>query len=703
MEKGKMRRSVKKAAAFLLAFALVFSMAGSGRMVVSAQQAAETAAGSVEEKAQVLPSQQNVGTQDENGGTPQENVQNEEPQPGGETPSGSEGGTEDENGPSDQGQNTDENGGETPSGENPSEDNSSEKPSGDEPAPADPSEDTSDKEDGKDPSGVTDGKEEPSTDGTSGTEGGTTDGSSDDQTVSGNDVPEEEAPGEDAGENASEGSVSGNSVSANRIPSGQMAANGIAAMAISGSYEVPVGETITLRGTDVWTSWDHAWNSQSGEDGGDISLFPKDDEIAEVTGKAEGTVTVTHTYKYLSWGREKEGKDTFRIKVLPAESGEKKQYNLYMYTLIPGQQLESTIEPNDKWNGMGVGKISGLGAPSSHPTQTVLDDGYGSSGAVIDYHDYHHDTDTFPDITYNDTTYRYAATDSENANEAGYYTIEWVRVVVDSGANAGNNGYNPVVNDEPTYHLDGVVNLNIVGKCTVHFSVKDAGADEFLVQTDYSKIVEEGFSAGNLKRPDQDSHLYPQQKVVGGITYTFDGWYRDESCSGEKVDWKTETITEDITYYARYIPAAQNIIITKEVSGGLGDVQKEFEFTYSYTDADGNKEEGDFTLADGQSSNSLTIPVGAELTLTEKNAGGYTVSALYGETSYTAQGDEDSQTKTLIVTIQAGANNITVTNNKEVTPDTGILLDSAPHVLGLLLVTAGAAALLTGRRKEHLS
>ena len=83
-----MRRSVKKAAAFLLAFALVFSMAGSGRMVVSAQQAAETAAGSVEEKAQVLPSQQNVGTQDENGGTPQENVQNEEPQPGGEDPFG---------------------------------------------------------------------------------------------------------------------------------------------------------------------------------------------------------------------------------------------------------------------------------------------------------------------------------------------------------------------------------------------------------------------------------------------------------------------------------------------------------------------------------------------------------------------------------------------------------------------------------------
>ena len=152
-----------------------------------------------------------------------------------------------------------------------------------------------------------------------------------------------------------------------------------------------------------------------------------------------------------------------------------------------------------------------------------------------------------------------------------------------------------------------------------------------------------------------------------------------------------------------YIPAAQNITITKDVTGGLGDVQKTFDFSYRYTDAEGSIKEGNFTLADGQTSDPLTIPVGVELTLTEKNAGGYTVSALYGKTSYTAQENEDSQTKTLIVTIQAGTNNITVTNNKEVTPDTGILLDSAPHVLGLLLVTAGAAALLTGRRKEHLS
>ena len=141
-----------------------------------------------------------------------------------------------------------------------------------------------------------------------------------------------------------------------------------------------------------------------------------------------------------------------------------------------------------------------------------------------------------------------------------------------------------------------------------------------MVQTDYSKIVEEGFSAGNLKRPDQDSHLYPQQKVVDEITYTFDGWYRDENCSGEKVNWNTEMITEDITYYARYIPAAQNITITKDVTGGLGDVQKTFDFSYRYTDAEGSIKEGNFTLADGQTSDPLTIPVGVELTLTEKNA-----------------------------------------------------------------------------------
>ena len=697
MEKGKMRRSVKKAAAFLLAFALVFSMAGSGRMVVSAQQAAETAAESVEEKAQVLPSQQNVGTQDENGGTPQENVQNEEPQPGGETPSGSEGGTEDENGPSDQGQNTDENGGETPSGENPSEDNSSEKPSGDEPAPADPSEDTSDKEDGKDPSGVTDGKEEPSTDGTSGTEGGTTDGSSDDQTVSGNDVPEEETPEEDAGENASEGSVSGNSVSANRIPSGQMAANGIAAMAISGPRQVRVEETITLSGTSggLWQEVkSHSWTWEaSGGNGGEVLLLePTDGSSVDVKGVSEGAVKVTHTFQYKGffdrdwhWGSE-----SYTIEVLPAESDDG-EYDLYIYTLIPGKEEGSSTNPDEVWNGMGVGSISGLGSPSRYSVDLIVDDGYGDSDAVIDYA-----TDGYPDIWVDGEKYSYARTEAQK-DQQGYYTVDWLRVIVSSGANAGNNGKNPVVSSGTnTYHLDGVVTLNEKNMYTVQFRLQDAGSDSFdLVDpVNYSRRVEAGYPASKLKRPDNE--VCPATKTVNGIVYTFDGWYEEEDCVN-LVDWETKTITENTVFYARYIPAAQNITITKDVTGGLGDVQKSFEFTYSYQDASEQSQTGSFYLKDNESTELENIPAGTTLTLEENNASGYTIWASYnGKTIYAEDG-------VMEIPIVAGCTEITVTNNKEVTPDTGILLDSAPHVLGLLLVTAGAAALLTGRRKEHLS
>lgn len=680
-----MRRSVKKAAAFLLAFALVFSMAGSGRMVVSAQQAAETAAGSVEEKAQVLPSQQNVGTQDENSGTPQENVQNEEPQPGGETPSGSEGGTEDENGPSDQGQNTDENGGETPSGENPSEDNSSEKPSGDEPAPADPSEDTSDKEDGKDPSGVTDGKEEPSTDGTSGTEGGTTDGSSDDQTVSGNDVPEEEASGEDAGENAPEGSVSGNSVSANRIPSGQMAANGIAAMAISGSYEVPVGDTITLEG-----SWperlNHDWNVQS--NGDVIEIGWSYGNTVEITGIKEGTASIRHTCGYYFDKKE----EIIEITVISKQEG---SYDLYVYTLIPGVAEGSSENANDLWNGMAKGTITGVNDPTTETVNTVL---YSGDEAIRNLDNVNIDEGNFPNI-YNPADgkwYKYATTEEEKDTE-GYYTIQWMRIKVANGANKGNNEYfgpvDPVPSHINAYHLDGVLILNEKDYCSVHFSLKDAGENEFVILDEYSERVTVGYSANKLNRPSLQ-----EEKEVGGIKYVFDGWYKDPECKEKVENWDSETITKNPTiYYAQYIPAAQNITIKKEVTGGLGDVQKSFEFTYSYQDTSGQPQTESFILKDNESTELENIPAGTTLTLSETNASGYTISASYnGETINAENG-------VMVISIVEGCTEITVTNNKEVTPDTGILLDSAPHVLGLLLVTAGAAALLTGRRKEHLS
>lgn len=106
--------------------------------------------------------------------------------------------------------------------------------------------------------------------------------------------------------------------------------------------------------------------------------------------------------------------------------------------------------PDQVWNGMGVGKISGLNAPSKYNKGKVLT-GQGS----ITY------PSSYPSITVNGIAYRYAATGSENSYKEGYYTIEWFRTVVSGGANAGNNGVNPTVPYETnTFHLDGQITLN---------------------------------------------------------------------------------------------------------------------------------------------------------------------------------------------------------------------------------------------------
>lgn len=670
-----MRRNVKKAAAFLLAFALIFSMAGSGRVIVSAQQSTEMAETLETAKTQETPSTQSgMPSTDES----MENSQNTS-EDSVESPSEPEGGTagidteKDENGTDSKDPSNPTTPSTVPSEEEPSSEvSSSEEPSTEESSTEASSTEESSSEVSSTPE--TDEEEEMPVETETETETGTDE---DSQPVSGNDVPEE---------SASEGSVSGNSVSGNGL-----ASNGIALLAISGPTEVQVGSSIELTGSDGW--W-HSWSGRS-DNGGAVSFGNTNERSVTVTGVAEGTVRITHKYRSFFGGRQQS--ESYNVTVTAAGEA---TYNLYMYTLIPGVEEGSSENPDLVWNGMGVGSISGVSSPASLPVDRIVDNGYGSSGADIEYNE-----GQYPNITVDGVTYQYARTEEQESQE-GYYTISWMRVIVANGANAGNNGHNETVaSGTNTYHLDGVLILNEKNKYTVNFALKDTGETAFsIVEPEkYSRRVDEGFEADLLSRPDvADSTTYPSEKIEKGITYTFDGWYKDEACT-ERVDWERETITKNTTYYARYVPSAQTITVTKDVTGGLGDVQKDFTFSYSYTDASGSQQEGSFSLSDGESNEISGIQVGTELTLIEENAGGYSVSATYGNVTIGAPEDKSSDKKTLKITIDKNNEEITVINDKEVTPDTGILLDSTPHALSLILITGCAAAFIIGRRKRHFS
>ena len=316
---------------------------------------------------------------------------------------------------------------------------------------------------------------------------------------------------------------------------------------------VTVGNSVTLRTSyyDYYDRGTHRWTSSNTSVAtvtGNKNYLGYPTNTAVVKGVSEGTVTITHTYTSSSGTTQT---DKVTLRVVSSKEDKNGAYYLYCYTLIPGKVADTSEAADKVWNGMGVGSVTGLGAPSkdNHITGQRLDDGYGSSGALITY------PDDYPDITYGGKTYHYAKT-AEQRYQEGYYTITWFRILQAGGANTGNNGHNPVVDDKIlTYHLDGQINLNEKDIVTLDFKLKDAGEDNYeLVDPEtYSRRVSVGTNLGELN-PTLKVPSEAATKEVGGFTYDFDGWYDNENCAGSRVNFSNYQVNKKTTFYGRYVP-----------------------------------------------------------------------------------------------------------------------------------------------------
>lgn len=231
-------------------------------------------------------------------------------------------------------------------------------------------------------------------------------------------------------------------------------------------------------------------------------------------------------------------------------------YNVYFYTLVPNVNATANADPNTVWNGMGIGSVTGVKAPSAYGGNATVS--INNSGITVNY-----PSGSYPDITVDGRTYKYAEAGTEEASQKGYYTIQWVDVLkVADGANSGKNGYikETVSSGTLTFHMDGQVTLNETDTYTVAFYVKDAGAENFFVQPNSSRRVEEG-----SEEAKENSNWAPhmaETKTVDGVEYTFDGWYLDEACK-QKAEFN-RTITQNTNYYGQYVPATHEISYTVE-------------------------------------------------------------------------------------------------------------------------------------------
>ena len=257
-------------------------------------------------------------------------------------------------------------------------------------------------------------------------------------------------------------------------------------------------------------------------------------ENGVVTAKGAGTATITASVSPEEdelYGNTYSDSATVNVRFT--------DYDLYHYALIPGMDANVTDgSANERWFGIGTSKISGVKSAASYSTGKVINDYIvGAETKAL-----------YPNLTYGGVTYKYAPAGSANAGEYGYYTLQPFRVTVSNGANAGYNGYNPVVERGNTFHLDYICILNEKNNFSVNFAVQYPGGGlEGL--TDYAQRVKEGTAFSAVRQPT--ASVVPQTMKRNNITYQFDGWYTDSGFT-QPADF-SGNVTANTTFYARYV------------------------------------------------------------------------------------------------------------------------------------------------------
>lgn len=539
--------------------------------------------------------------------------------------------------------------------------------------------------------------------------------------------------------------------------------DGIATISsIQGDTKVPVGATITLHSNNGKSSYYHKWIVTKGTAEFVGSVEGRGDNYKTVKLKltTAGHVQIKHRYGKAE-DKLTSGDTLDDIEVVNTTTTS--SYNLYVYTQVLGYSGDyyGNKAENKAWNGMAVGTISNVDAPSKYNKRTSIYDTaviatkLGTEIIV--------DSGQFPvipikqDGKYKDYYYeslpkeiqKEIEKDPTKANTVGTYTIEWYEVVAAGGANTGKNGedgdwtgeenYKPtytkgiykspissVSDKKMTYHLDGLIVLHDTTHINVKFMVQDVGKDTFALVRDYGGAftVPEGSTSISLKaiaRPDvigegQTEATCPKTKTTpDGTVYTFDGWYTNQDCTeGSKFDFDEDTIKEDTTFYAKYVPASANLTVSKTVTGKLGDTNKAFTFTITKADgtaanitdtnieiseADRAKVEwkgnGQFTLKDGASIIFKNLPSG-QYKVVEDNYSGEKY-----ETSYVVDSGTPENRREASVTIGTDAKTIAFTNNCTLQPDLGVLLDTLPYIVILAVVAGGVALLMLRKRRKE--
>ena len=195
--------------------------------------------------------------------------------------------------------------------------------------------------------------------------------------------------------------------------------------------------------------------------------------------------------------------------------------------------------------------------------------------------------------------------------------------------------------------------------------------------------------------------------------YEFLGWSEDPNATetdklykaGDQIIVDETDATAKNILYAIWKQSTVALTVTKTVTGNFGDKSKAFQFSMQVDGGNsveltakgtalprGSQSDYIFSLKDGENIVIEGMPVGKKIVLAETNAEQYTVS--FNDTVETNRNYVNEKGLKENTTIN-------VTNHRNVSPDTGVFVDSLPYILIIACVAGAAALFLIRRRKKR--
>ena len=325
------------------------------------------------------------------------------------------------------------------------------------------------------------------------------------------------------------------------------------AVSLSGADTVAAFDSISLTAnfTPANASADLTWTSS------DESILTVD-STGKVIGKSEGSATVT-VYAQGTDGQTLSASKDIVVTAATTTTGEA----LFYYLLDPTKDANSNDTGN--WGpSLGTGTVNMGNAIWTNnkncfdnPSGRVISWPSGYENGVIDK------TSSTGTTIFNN----YKASLKEKFGvEITIDDVVEIRLVP---AKISRNN-----SSTPDYHVD----------CNVAITCKDVYQVKYFVQdtSDSTFVQKEAYyykGDGNTTQPTGD---YPTEKTVGGVTYTFSGWYTSDSLQGEAVDFTNgQAVTRNQNYYAKY---SKGHYVNYDLNGGTWTSN-----TNRYLKAEGDK------------------------------------------------------------------------------------------------------------------